>query len=68
MRTTNRMSDGGRMREGARDCDRDARHRRCYMLLNERGEPVGKIVAAEARPMVGKHAPTFYVRREGDDH
>ncbi len=34
-----------------------------YTLLNERGEPVGIILAPECQPVLGKSAPTFYLKR-----
>lgn len=60
--------DRGRADFSVLNRGRECRNRRSYTLLDERGEPVGKIVAAEARPTVGKHAPTFYVRRDGAGH
>jgi hypothetical protein len=34
-----------------------------YTLIDECGQPVGTIVAPETKPVLGQHAPTFYMRR-----
>lgn len=36
---------------------------RSYAVLDECGQPVGIIVAPETEPVLGKHAPTFYMQR-----
>ncbi len=34
-----------------------------YMFLDATGRPVGRIVAPQTPPVIGKHAPTFYLDR-----
>lgn len=71
------LTDPGLPRDGCRDstvtrspsatCDVTATHShertRRYVVLDECKQPVGIIVAPETEPVLGKHAPTFYMQR-----
>jgi hypothetical protein len=44
---------------------RDDSPAREYCLHDERGRPMGTIEAPAGRPVVGRDAPTVYLRRAG---
>ena len=57
-RTARRQRDASHQSNEETDLGMD------YTLIDERGERVGKIPAAEKEPVLGKHAPTFYLERD----